>query len=134
MKIDYFQCAETVIVDQLTNKVSLIGIVDHVKTASFPFLFRNFYIALAFTREPAEPEQPPSRGLIKLDDTEIASIDIDVNFQGHIHTRAFVAIDGLLIEKPGTLKITLTVDENIMGVWQAPISAQVHTTATSNSK
>lgn len=124
MKLDFLQCAEMVLIDQLTNKLSLIHVVDNVVSASFPFLFRSFYIVSAFTKSPEDPEEPKGEIILALDDVEIIRIASDLNFQGHHHTRNMAGIEGIIIQQPGLLKVTLKMEQEELGHWETPISAQ----------
>ena len=109
MKLIYTVCAENVIIDQFTNKVTLIAVADGYQFPQFPIVLANLALVVAYGRQADEPEHIDGTVKFRLNDQPIFEAPIKVDFQGNLRTRLVSQISGFVISGPGTMKATVAV-------------------------
>ena len=57
-------CAQNVIIDRLTNTLSVIEVIDEISPPAYPFWFPKFTIASLFKKNPDESEDVYEANLI----------------------------------------------------------------------
>jgi len=108
MKLVFFALAENAIVDQKTNKLSVINILDNSITEGFPFLIPNLTAASILEKEALDEQNMHANLKIKFYDIVMGEAVIDYNFiDGSPRTRNMASISGLMIPSPGTLTAVL---------------------------
>jgi hypothetical protein len=108
MRVRLFTACETSILDQRSNGLSLITIIDEMSSPSFPFIIPRLAIVTLFERNMDEQEKP--HGLTvsaHLGDQELFSLGLEIDFQGKPRLRALADVGGLVIMAPGMLHLVL---------------------------
>ena len=116
-----FTCAESVVVDIETNRLSLFNLMEELGAASFPVVIFPIAFVAAFTRTPDEPDDPPLKLLIKIDDEVLFQVAPASPFRGHLRSRAIWRMASLVIPKPGVLRATLHTGELLLGKWEMTV-------------
>jgi hypothetical protein len=70
------------------------------------------------TREQTEPEDLNPHLRIDLNGTVLAEGPFNLNFRGHLRTRGFAEIGGLVITAPGVLTFSLLQGEQPIASWR----------------
>lgn len=121
MVIEKVLCAEAIIVDQFTNKLSLINLLENVAAAGFPFVFPNLSALISIRREDGENESPDAEIVVSISEVELAKAPLNVNFQGANYTRSIFNMAGVLIEGPGEISLVARVGGAEAVTWRCPI-------------
>lgn len=105
LSLKYAFCAEAVVRDAASNSLSVFNILEEVNAIGFPVVVPRLTIVAAVQREAADaPDQPASLRLT-LGDLELFSHDFTLNFRDRLLNRAILALQGVVIPAPGTLRI-----------------------------
>jgi hypothetical protein len=117
MKLKLLICAENVIIDRTTHKLSLINIIDDLYSEGFPLLFPNFYICVGLTKLDGEPDSCDITANISLDGEELFRSPLEIDFEGGRSARALAQLQSLVISKPGVLEIRVEHAGKEIGCW-----------------
>lgn len=121
MKTIFLACAESTLLDANTNRVSLINIHDELSSPQFPFLIPLFSVLAVTKKEDGEEDEGSCAIKISLENETVLDAPILVNYQGSDVHRSVLAMHGLVITSPGTLKIQLLHNDAEIGEWQIPV-------------
>ena len=109
MKITLLTCAESVVVDQRTNKVSVFNVIDSINVPLFPFVMQRMTVLSMFSRTPEEPVEPQGFELvIALAGQELLRSGLQMNFSHHPQLRHMFEVQSVVIATPGVLTISVT--------------------------
>lgn len=122
MKLLFFACADTAIVDARNNRASLVNLVEELNAPIFPAVQPVVNIFALLEREPNEKTKAIGKLKLSFGDQILISTNIDIDFQGQSGTRTIATIQGIVFEKPGRLLIELRVG-NRVGRWVVPVNA-----------
>lgn len=122
MKLQHILCAEHVIVDARTDKISAINLLSQVNEPKYPAMLPYVALMAIFVREPGEPEQATFDLVLTQGGESSAPQPIPVRFRGE-SARQILAIDGLIVNAPGTLSLAFRWQGQELGAWT--IDAQV---------
>jgi hypothetical protein len=122
MRVVLVVCAQSAIIDQQSNALSIINIFQEISSPSFPFAIGGFAIASLITREEDEAENPTDLTLrMHLGNDQIMKANLDVNFQGRLALRHIGNIQGMLITEPGELVVSVNQGTQQLGSWSISI-------------
>jgi hypothetical protein len=114
MKAVFSACCETVIQDIRTNSLSLINLMDEIHAVAFPVLMPKICFVASIERSEEEASPAPGRLIGKLNGNEVFSFETTFDFQGKTRSRAVGEFQGLLVQGPGTLDLSLHHEEQIL--------------------
>lgn len=114
-------CAESVVVDNNTNKASVFNIIEEVKAHGFPALTRKLVYFFFMTRDKTNANLHKGSLVISLDGEELNRFPVQIDFQDKLKTRAIIIIEGYLIPKPGTLSAVLILRGKKYGRWDVDV-------------
>ena len=114
MKSVYMLCAEGVVVDRRTNNVSIFNIMEEINSVGFPLLINKLYAVSLINREANDEDTTEAHFEFKLDDKVLLNANTSINFQNRQKTRSVLEVSGLVIPVPGTLKVSLLKDEEVI--------------------
>ena len=101
MDVELAICAESAVLDQTTNKLSLFGIVEELSGAGFPGFIPNVFFVLFLKRKKSEPEKLDFKISVELNGTSFFSAPFSMSFQGKLRARAIANLQGVPIAGPG---------------------------------
>jgi hypothetical protein len=126
--------ANRVVVDSITNQVSIIDLFEQLKAPSFPVLVPRLTLLYYVSRDKDDPVTKDLKVVCKLSDTEIFKVDVNVDFKGEDSTRIVLGIDGLTLTQPGMFQAFLMDQDKSLGVLDLAVEqAQASDTAASLS-
>ena len=114
MKSVYMLCAEGVVVDRRTNNVSIFNMMEEINSVGFPLLINKLYAVCLINREANDEDTTEAHFEFKLDDKVLLNANTSINFQNRQKTRSVLEVSGLVIPVPGTLKVSLLKDEEVI--------------------
>ena len=108
--------ANRVIVDSITNQVSIIDLFEQLKASAFPVLVPRLTLLYYVSREKDDPDTKDLSVVCKLNETEIFKVAVKVDFKGEDSTRVVLGVDGLTLTEQGLLKAFLMDQDKSLGV------------------
>ena len=108
--------ANRVIVDSITNQVSIIDLFEQLKASAFPVLVPRLTLLYYVSREKEDPDTKDLSVVCKLNETEIFQVAVKVDFKGEDSTRVVLGVDGLTLTEQGLLQAFLMDQDKSLGV------------------
>jgi len=108
--------ANRVIVDSITNQVSIIDLFEQLKSSAFPVLVPRLTLLYYVSREQDDPDTKDLSVVCKLNETEIFKVAVKVDFKGEDSTRVVLGVDGLTLTEQGLLQAFLMDQDKLLGV------------------
>jgi hypothetical protein len=108
--------ANRVIVDSITNQVSIIDLFEQLKSSAFPVLVPRLTLLYYVSREKEDPDSKDLSVVCKLNETEIFKVAVKVDFKGEDSTRVVLGVDGLTLTEQGLLQAFLMDQDKLLGV------------------
>lgn len=121
MRLLLFACSEAAIVDRRSNCLSIINLFENFNSPSFPLVLPMLTLVTWAERESGDPELHELKASFSLDSKKIGDVPIVLDYQHGPKVRAIVEIGGIVIEKPGALKIQLQDERKRPGAWHIQI-------------
>lgn len=109
-RISLAASAGRIILDGLTNQVSIIDVYEGFKSQSFPFVIPSLAVVFYVQRDDDDPGSIEFTLRCEVGDTETLSTPLRVEFQTGLATKSIVNFEGFLIPKPGLLRIVALKD------------------------
>jgi hypothetical protein len=107
MRVVFATCCETVIQDFRSNNLSLINLMDQLNAVGFPIVAQKLCFVALLDRSQEEPSTTLARLVGKLNGIEVFSFEAAIDFQGQLRTRTVGEFQGIFIQAPGMLKLSL---------------------------
>ena len=108
--------ANRVIVDSITNQVSIIDLFEQLKTSAFPVLVPKLTLLFYVSRDKGDPDTKDLAVVCKLNEAEIFKVDVKVDFKGEDSTCVVLGVDGLTLKEHGVLQAFLMDQDQSLGV------------------
>ena len=108
--------ANRVIVDSITNQVSIIDLFEQLKSSAFPVLVPRLTLLYYVSREQDDPDTKDLSVVCKLNETEIFKVAVKVDFKVEDSTRVVLGVDGLTLTEQGLLQAFLMDQDKSLGV------------------
>ena len=108
--------ANRVIVDSISNQVSIIDLFEQLKAPSFPVLVPRLTLLYYVSRDKGDPATKDLMVVCKLGETEICKVAVTVDFKAEDSTRIVLGIDGLTLTEPGMFQAYLMDQDVSLGV------------------
>lgn len=122
MKTVLVACAESALVDQQTNKLSLFGILEELSGAGFPGFIPSAAFVIVLEREPKEPSTFDLVLTIDIGGNKIFETPIKMQFQGLLRSRAVASMQAVPILGPGIMTFSARHGRKVLGSWSVPIT------------
>ena len=113
--------ASRVILDSISNQVSIIDVFEGMKSQSFPIVIPSITFLFYLQREAGDPSAKELSLKCTVDGIENLKIPVNIDFQQGYTTRTIVSFDGFVVPKAGELKISLLDDDAELGVVSLPV-------------
>lgn len=115
-------CAESVVRDASTNNVSALNILEMVSAHKFPILVPKLFALFMLVREQGDSETPTCSMSVSVSGEQLNAFPINVNFQGKLRNRVIAEINGLVIPKPGILRVSIIIENQESGWWEIEVA------------
>src|SRR6516164_1595788 len=102
MRLLLLTCAETIVIDQATNRASLVNLFEEVVTPAFPIRVYSIALFTMWEREPAEADTR-AQITVRLNDRQLLQAPLALSFQQTVRCRAILTMLGLVLNEPGIL-------------------------------
>ena len=122
LNVYFAVAANRVIVDSVTNQVSIIDLFEQLRATAFPVLVPRMTLLFYVSREHADPEVQDLNLVCELADQIIFEVKVHLDFKGEDSTRIVLGIDGLTLHAPGLLQAKLMNDKQELGVLDLAIA------------
>ncbi len=120
-KISFAASASRVILDSLTNQVSIIDVYESFKSQSFPFVIPSIAVIFYVLRDDGDPASIEFTLRCEVGDTETLSTPLCIEFGNGLAAKSIVSFEGFLIPKPGLLRIIALRDDNELAAIDLPV-------------
>lgn len=101
MDIKLSACAEHVIMDANSGRLSIINIYEGIEAASFPLLLANFAFVMVSERQEDEPNEQAFVLKFLLDEDVLKEGPLLIDYEETNINRAIIGLRGLVIPHPG---------------------------------
>lgn len=133
LNVYFAVAANRVIVDSVTNQVSIIDLFENLKSTTFPVLVPKLTFLFYVSREKQDVQTHDLNLVCELEDQSIFEVSVRLDFKNEDTTRLVLGVDGLTLTKAGNLKAKL-MNKNIeLGTLDLAIE-QMSSTPTSTSQ
>src|SRR6266496_2011211 len=117
-------CAESVAIDQRRNSLSLFHVIEEFNAPTFPLVVPHMSVVILLSREGNEPQEPTDVNLrLYLEDQQFWRNALAINFQGHLKLRFLAEMQALVIQRPGSMRVTVNQDDRELGSWKISVNA-----------
>lgn len=113
--------AGRVIIDGMSNQVSIIDVFEGLKAQSFPIILPSLTVLFYIRRDEGDATAKDLSLKCSVDDAETLKVPVSIDFQQGNTTRAIIGFDGFVIPKAGTLKVALLDGDNVIGILELPV-------------
>jgi len=103
--------AENIIRDTQTNKISAINIIEELASPGFPLFMAGLNVLTLLEREKDDAQTINFLLKLRLDENELAGLEVGADFQDKLRNRSIVTINGLVLPNPGILRAVLFLNE-----------------------
>lgn len=110
----YVFCAEEIILDQQSNKLSTINHIEDIVSPSFPIALAKLGLVIILAKEDGDEEV--SHPLLKLSNGEhvLVTAPVNVSFVGVRRARIIAKFEGLPLPAPAPLRIELRMGDTVI--------------------
>jgi len=116
-------CAESVIRDAETNNISVVNILEELGASAFPVVIPKLSTLFLLERTEDDPQQIDGTVIFVLDGEEIGRAAIQGDFEDKLRNRLILVAQGVGLGRPGTLSVTLVLNDRMMGAWNIIVRA-----------
>ena len=115
-------CAEGIIRDTETNRISVFQIFEHITPEGLPLLFTHFKILVFIDREDKDPSEIKFNLRINLNKEKLLEKAVSVNFHDKKRNRTIINVGGLTIGNPGILQASIWLDDKMLNEYKVIIN------------
>ena len=120
--VKYGLVAESVVIDQQTNRVSVINILESIAAHAFPVAIYKLVCIFHLQKDEDDPESIELLVKITSGETQLTQLPVTANFRGKPNTRNIAEVGGLVILQPGELKVSLFQEQTLLGEWTLQVT------------
>jgi len=88
--------------------------MEEINSVGFPLLINKLYAVCLINREANDEDTTEANFEFKLDNKVLLNANTSINFQNRQKTRSVLEVSGLVIPVPGTLKVSLLKDGDVI--------------------
>ncbi|PUE33052.1 hypothetical protein B9Z35_05890 [Limnohabitans sp. Jir61] len=107
LNVYFAVAANRVIVDSVTNQVSIIDLFENLKSTDFPVLVPKLSFLFYVSREKQDAPVHDLNLVCELEDKSIFEVSVQLEFKNENTTRLVLGVDGLTLPHAGVLKARL---------------------------
>ena len=122
LNVYFAVAANRVIVDSVTNQVSIIDLYEQLRATAFPVLVPRMTLLFYVSRESGDPEQQDLDLVCELADKRIFEVKVHLDFKGEDSTRIVLGVDGMTLHAAGLMQAKLMDHAQELGVLDLAIT------------
>jgi hypothetical protein len=107
LNVYFAVAANRVIVDSVSNQVSIIDLYENLRTPTFPVLVPKLTFLFYVSRESNDPATHDLTLVCELGDKSIFEVAVHMDFKHEDTTRIIMGVDGLTLPEAGLLRAKL---------------------------
>jgi hypothetical protein len=107
LNVYFAVAANRVIVDSVSNQVSIIDLYENLRASTFPVLVPKLTLLFYVSRESNDPATQDLTLVCELGGKTIFDVAVHMDFKNEDTTRIIMGVDGLTLPEPGLLKAKL---------------------------
>jgi hypothetical protein len=124
-------CAESVVRDVESNRMSIFNIFEGFKSHGFPIGFPKYACFFFLAREEGDNVTFEASLGFHLNESSLKDFPVNVNFEDKMNTRVVINVLGLVIPGPGILSTRLMYEGRELGRWDIKVGSIEEVTGTS---
>lgn len=117
--------ANRVILDGMSNQISIIDVFEGLKSQSFPIILQKITFLFYLRRDVGDEETKSLSLKCSVDETETLTIPVSIDFRQGNTTRAIINFSGFVVPKAGMLRVVLLDGNNVVGTLELPVEQLV---------
>jgi hypothetical protein len=122
MRCLFFICSESVAIDAATSRLSIYHVTEELTATSFPVLVPQLHIVAMLERTLQDSATFMATAAVTLDGAQIGNeMSISVDFKEHERTKVVANIQGIVLPKPGKVRVLFKSEKTVLGVWEVPL-------------
>ena len=110
-------CAESAIVDQQSNKLTVFGVAEELSAAGFPAMLSSLTLVVMAERKPSEGDNFSFSIRISTNGKHIFETPYKLSFQGKTRARAIITLQQVVVTQPGTVTFAILKKQKVLGSW-----------------
>lgn len=114
-------CADSAVVDQSSNRLSLFNVIDSLAIEQFPVIFSRITPVFIIERDDGEAEDLEGSLVISMGGNELFRFPINATFAGRPRLRLVPQVQGLIVPFPGVVRSAFFQGEREIGYWEFPV-------------
>lgn len=132
LNVYFAVAANRVIVDSVSNQVSIIDLYENLRTQTFPVLVPKLTFLFYVSRESNDPATQDLALVCELCDKSIFDVAVHMDFKNEDTTRIIMGVDGLTLPEPGLLRAKLMDKSVELGALDLAVEQIASTVFTDN--
>jgi hypothetical protein len=123
MRVEMFACAESAVIDQGTNRLSVFNFLEDIFAPVFPLAYPQATIAIIASREETEPStfDLNLRLTSTVQEQPLLQAPLRIDFQSRGRARVLAQIAGLPVPGPGRLRFSLLTGDDELAAWEVAV-------------
>ena len=121
LKTFFSVAAGRVILDGMSNQISIIDVFEGLKSQSFPIILPSITLLFYIRRDGSDESAKNLFLRCSVDETETLKAPVSIDFQQVNTARAIIGFEGFVIPKAGTLKAELLDGDKVVGTLELPV-------------
>lgn len=101
--------AQSVSIDQITNRLSVFNVIEGIQADRFPVVMQELVFVAVLRREGNDPARFNTTLTVQIDETPIGRADLIVDFEDKPNTRLVGTFQGMPITGPGRLQFIMAL-------------------------
>lgn len=131
--------AEGIIRDADNNLISTYNIFEELIVQGFPLFIQKIGFLAIWEKDNDDSDIHQTTFRVDLNGSQLMSQNIEINFAGKTRNRSVVAINGLVLTQPGTLKFSMEIENGPVASYSillTPIESRIeaNTSASPNTQ
>jgi hypothetical protein len=115
-------CAQSAVIDQQSNAMSIFNIMQEINAPGFPFAIAGMVIATLISLDEGETGDPTDvRIRMNLGEMQLLDAPMILQFQGRRNLRHISGIQALLIPTPHDLTVSIHQGDTVLATWPIEI-------------
>lgn len=124
-------CAESVVRDIESNRVSIFNIFEGIKSHGFPIGIPRYTCFFFLSRGESDNATFEASLSFDLNGSSLKDFTVNVNFEDKMNNRVIANVFGLVIPGPGILSTRLMYETRELGRWDIEVKSIAEVTGTS---
>jgi len=113
--------SESVVIDQQTNQVSVINVLEDIQSPGFPLVISKLSAVFYLTREASDNAIVEFSIRFFNNEIELNRFPVTSNFEDKLKNRTRIQVNGLVIPNPGNFSVGIFYNDEELSRWQMAI-------------